>query len=671
MRLGVCYYPEHWPQAWWADDAQQMVELGIRQVRIGEFAWSRIEPEPGRFDWAWLDRAVGTLTSAGLQIVMCTPTAAPPKWLVDADPSVLALGTDGRTRGFGSRRHCDFSSEAYQAQACRITRAVAGRYGHHPAVIAWQTDNEYGCHDTVLSVSPAAARRFRLWLAARYENVAALNAAWGTVFWSQEVTHFDQVDPPYGAVTEANPAQRLDYRRFASDEVVRFNRAQCEILRELSPGRALTHNAMLFFTEFDHHDLAADLDMVSWDSYPLGALENFWFAPAEKLRWLRTGHPDFAAFHHDLYRGMSRQPFWVMEQQPGPVNWGAWNPAPAPGIVRLWTWEAFAHGAEVVSYFRWRQVPFAQEQMHAGLQTPDRRFAAGADEARQVVSELALLSAHAEREPHLAAAAAPTAPTQQTPQTPQTAQVALLLDYTSLWAVQTQPQGADENPLRIAFEAYSALRSLGLDVDIVGPTASLTGYALVVLPAQTIVSAALLQALLSSKAQLFVYPRAGSKVDSFHISAGLPPGPLRALIDIRVECVESLPPGASCALRWRGLHRAGQRWREHITAAAGVAVEARFDDGHPALLRQGRTRYLATRVEPSFERELLQAAAADAGLATTWLPDGLRLRRRGTWLFVINYSGEVQHVQVPQARWLLGGPRVPAHGVAIAEHGPA
>ncbi len=156
MKLGVCYYPEHWPESRWMEDATRMANAGIRIVRIGEFAWSRIEPEPGRLDWSWLDRAVDTLADAGLKIVLCTPTATPPKWLVDAHPDILALDLNGQPRRFGSRRHYCFSSATYQAESARITRAVAERYGDHPAVCAWQTDNEYGCHNTVLSYSENA-----------------------------------------------------------------------------------------------------------------------------------------------------------------------------------------------------------------------------------------------------------------------------------------------------------------------------------------------------------------------------------------------------------------------------------------------------------------------------------------------------------------------------------
>ena len=166
--LGVCYYPEHWPQDLWAADAARMVALGLTYVRIGEFAWSRIEPSPGLFDFGWMDRAIDTLGAAGLKVVIGTPTATPPKWLIDLHPDILPVDpATGRTRGFGSRRHYDFSSTVYRDHANRITTAIAERYGHHPAVVGWQTDNELCCHDTALSASPAARDAFRAWCAAR------------------------------------------------------------------------------------------------------------------------------------------------------------------------------------------------------------------------------------------------------------------------------------------------------------------------------------------------------------------------------------------------------------------------------------------------------------------------------------------------------------------------
>ena len=208
MRLGVCYYPEHWPEEWWADDARRMAEIGISRVRIGEFAWSRIEPDPGRFDWGWLDRAIEVLHQAGLGIILGTPTATPPKWLVDQMPDMIAIDEQGRPRGFGSRRHYCFSHLGYRAQAARITKALADRYGDHPAIVQWQTDNEYGCHDSVPSYSAAALSGFRLWLTQRYATIKALNQAWGTVFWSMEFRSFDEVTLPHLTVTEPNQIGR-------------------------------------------------------------------------------------------------------------------------------------------------------------------------------------------------------------------------------------------------------------------------------------------------------------------------------------------------------------------------------------------------------------------------------------------------------------------------------
>jgi beta-galactosidase len=386
--LGVCYYPEHWPEAQWPDDAARMVDAGLTLVRIGEFAWSRLEPEAGQMDFGWLDRAIDTLGRAGLQVVLGTPTATPPRWMLDRHPDMLAVDAQGRPRKFGSRRHYCFSHAGYLGECRRIVTLLAERYGRNPYVTAWQTDNEYGCHDTIHSYSDAARHAFRDWLAQKYQSVGALNRAWGNIFWSMEYRSFDDIDLPNLTVTEPNPAHVLDFRRFSSDQVVAFNRAQVDILRRHTDA-PIAHNYMGRITEFDHYKVGADLDIASWDSYPIGFLSDRLEATADhKARFLRQGDPDFQAFHHDLYRAVGRGRWWIMEQQPGPVNWAPYNPAPLPGMVRLWTWEAFAHGAEAVCYFRWRQAPFAQEQMHSGLLRPDSAPAPGLAEAAQVAAEL-------------------------------------------------------------------------------------------------------------------------------------------------------------------------------------------------------------------------------------------------------------------------------------------
>ncbi len=612
MKLGCCYYPEHWPEELWVEDARRMADMGLSQARIGEFTWSRLEPEPGRYDWAWLDRAISILGDAGLSVILGTPTATPPKWLVDQMPDIVAVDADGRPRKYGSRRHYCFSHPDYRKECARIVTALAERYGNHPAVTGWQTDNEYGCHETTVSYSQAAADAFRKWLAAKYDDVDALNTAWGNVFWSMEYRSFDEVDPPNLTVTEPNPAHMLDYRRFASDEVVRFNRLQVDILRAHSPGRDIMHNFMGFVTDFDHHDVGADLDIASWDSYPLGFLEQYWFSEEDKLRYARQGHPDIAAFHHDLYRGCCKHGRWgVMEQQPGPVNWARWNPAPLPGMVHLWTLEAAAHGAEFCSYFRWRQVPFAQEQMHAGLLRPDGEIAPGGEEAVRAAEDLARLDL---------------------PETPAQAPVALLFSYEADWLFQTQPQGKDFRYVELVFEMYSALRQLGLNIDIVAPHARLDGYKMVIAPSLPVLSQELIDHLAALDLPVLFGPRSGSKTADFQIPPELGPGPLQKVLPVKVGRVESLRPGLEEVFEGSAVGR----WKEDIET--DLLPELSLESGDGALYQQGDFRYLAVWPSAKMAKQIFATMASEAELTVHNLPRDLRLRRAGGYVFACNYG---------------------------------
>jgi beta-galactosidase len=608
--LGTCYYPEHWPEEIWAEDAARMAALGLTWVRIGEFAWSRLEPEPGRYDWAWMDRAFDVLTGAGLKVVLGTPTATPPRWMLDRLPDMLAVDADGRARRFGSRRHYCFSHEGYRAEAIRITKDLADRYGTHPGLGAWQTDNEYGCHDTVLSYSDAARGAFRDWLAQRYQSVDALNRAWGNVFWSMEYGDFDQVDLPNLTVTEPNPSHALDFRRFSSDQVARFNEGQVAAIRARSDA-PISHNYMGRTLEFDHFTLGAQMEIATWDSYPLGFLEDRLEDPADhKRRHARQGDPDFQAFHHDLYRAVGRGRWWVMEQQPGPVNWAPHNPAPLPGMVRFWTWEAFAHGAECVSYFRWRQAPFAQEQYHAGLLRPDSVEAPAFAEAKHVAEELA-------QAPAVEDTAAP---------------VALVFDYGSAWAWTVQPQGVGCDYFRLVFEVYRGLRKLGLSVDILPPdTADLGAYGLVLIPGLTAPSAALMDAIARADTQVILGPRTGAKTAALSIPVPLPPA--IPGLDVTVARVETMRPDMPVAVR-QGGHVT--LWREDLEGSATVLDED--EDGRPVTMHSGNVTYLGGWPDAEFLRHILLRACAGAGVPTVDLPPDIRLRQSGDTRFIFNHG---------------------------------
>jgi len=607
---GVCYYPEHWPEDHWTDDARRMVAAGLTWVRIGEFAWGRIEPREGRFDFAWLDRAIAVLGEAGLKVILGTPTATPPLWVVNKHPDMLAVDAMGRPRKFGSRRHYCFSHQGYRDECYRIASLLGERYGKHPHIHAWQIDNEYGCHDTTLSYSSAAREGFRDWCAQRYQSADALNRAWGNVFWSMEYDSIDDIDLPNLTVTEPNPAHVMAFRRFSSDQVVNFNKLQADVLRRHTD-KPLIHNYMGRITDFDHFAVGADLDIASWDSYPIGFLSDRLEAtPAHKARFLRQGDPDMQAFHHDLYRSVGKGRWWVMEQQPGPVNWAPYNPAPLPGMARLWAHEAFAHGAEAVCYFRWRQAPFAQEQQHAGLLRPDSADAPALAEAAQVAQELA-----------------------QFPETGTTqAQVALLFDYPSAWVWSIQPQGADFDYFRLTFAAYKALRRAGLSVDIVNATADIAPYKLILAPGIATLPQSLLDQLATFPGTALIGPRSNAKTRELSIPVPLPPN-LPGL-DATVTLVESLPPDITVPLSGGG---AFAHWFEQLdTSAAGETTTT----SQPAIASQGKLHYLAGWPDDTaFDRLIAQACAAE-GLDTLTLPDGLRCRDTDTHRFWFNYAPE-------------------------------
>tara|TARA_B100000925_G_scaffold86196_1_gene61802 strand:- start:1153 stop:3099 length:1947 start_codon:yes stop_codon:yes gene_type:complete len=638
--LGVCYYPEHWPEDMWISDAQSMYKNGIRWVRIAEFAWSRIEPEPKNFDWKWLDKAVDILGNAGLKIVMCTPTATPPRWLINQMPDMLAVDQNGQKRKFGSRKHYSFSHKGYQKESQRITQAVAERYGNNSFIQAWQTDNEFGCHETTYSWCQSSLQEFRNWLQVKYQSIEKLNEEWGNVFWSMEYSSFEDIDLPNLTVTEANPAHHFAFRRFSSDQVKNFNSQQVKIINQFSPNRPVSHNYMGHFVEFDHYKVSKDLDIAAWDSYPLGFLQNMQSIAREDKKLLfecyNIGDPDFQAYHHDLYRGMGR--LWVMEQQPGPVNWAKYNPVPLPGAVRMWTWEAFAHDAEVVSYFRWRQAPYAQEQMHAGLMHCDNSPAMGSKEALQVSKEIQEIK---------------LPPTQK-------ADIALLHDYEACWMTEIDGQTQDFHYTRLMLDFYKSIRINGGSLDIVGKNTDFTGYKLIIIPSFVHLDEEIFSRITLSGAKILAGPRTGVKTNGFQIPHNLS---LEGL-GFKVTRVDALPQELPIEVEWKGIKGHINVWREQ-GQCSGTSDGKGIDD-MPVVTTGNKGSYLCGWPDENLLKAIMKEQMLSAGLTTVSLPQYLRVRQRGNLLFFTNYGK--QKVSIPKeynGEFLLGQRELAQSDLAI------
>jgi beta-galactosidase len=655
LQLGVCDYPEQISEAQWLTFPKRMKALGLKFVRVAEFAWSKLEPKSGQYAFEWLDRVVDALHSEGLQVVLCTPTATPPAWLIRAHPEILPIDNQGRVRGFGSRRHYDYSSDLYWQESARIVEVMAKRYGNHPGVIGWQTDNEHGCHDTTRSYSPAALEKFQLWLEKKYLDTETLNQAWGNAFWSQEYGSFLEVGLPNLTVTDPNPSHVLDFYRFSSDQLIAYDKMQTQILRDHSPGRFVTHNFMIFFSDFDHFKAAEHLDFVSWDNYPTGMLETSNASEAVKSEYARTGHPDMIALNHDVYRGLKNgKGFWVMEQQCGQVNWASHNPLPADGAVKLWTMQAMAHGADAVTYFRWQAARAAQELMHSGLLrfdgTPDR----GLLEVQKFVGNLELLS-----------------------DAPISSKVVVLHDYESLWAYDLQKHSASSSYWGQMMLFYGVLRNLGLDVDIRHPDSDLSSYQLIVAPALTMLSeqtAANLEQTVKNGAYLLLGARTGFRKPTGGVWESRAPGPLAQLAGVRVQNFDALRPGLTSRIEAFDQKFETHTWNESLEIISDdVKVLGKyFDDplySQVALTERnvgaGAVMYAGFWAERLLEKTL-EHVCARVGIATLNLEKGLRYSRRGGLVYAQNWSKGGIPLDLPEeTEFLLGSSLLAPHGVSI------
>jgi beta-galactosidase len=495
---------------------------------------------------------------------------------------------------------------------------MAERYGEHPAVVGWQTDNEFGCHETTRTYGEESRRGFQAWLRELYEDdLAALNEAWGTVFWSQEYSAWEQIGLPHNTPAEPNPSQVLDFYRYRSDVVVSFQEVQVDILRRLSPGRWVTHNFMRMFDEFDHYDASECLDFATWDSYPTGGVELSWLSPEEKTRWARTGEPDLVAFNHDLYRGLKGDDrgIWVMEQQAGQINWAPYNPLPARGAVALWTAQGYAHGCDVISYFRWRAATVAQELMHSGLLRHDETV----DRGGQEVAALELPGR---------------------PNAPVAARVVLLHDYESLWVYDAQPHNADASYWRQTLLFYSALRSLGVDVDVRHPDHDLAGYDLVVAPAIQIVGEERAEYLVEAAqdALFLAGPRFAYRTPTGRVHEEGQPGPLTSLLGCKLENIDAMRPGLFCHV---GAHQVGI-WAESYRLLGGEAAHVYTDGpmaGAAAVVRHGNAVTLGAW-SPTLIRDVLAGLLEERGILFERLPEGVRVARRGNLATWMNFNQE-------------------------------
>lgn len=648
MKFGVCYYPEHWPEARWAEDARLMRELGLSVIRLAEFAWAKMEPEPGVYDWGWLDRAIDLFAAAGMDVVLGTPTCTPPAWLTRQHPEILRVDGNGRSRNHGTRRHYCPNSPIYRRFSRQIVQQMAQRYGQDERITGWQIDNEFGGGKTARCYCPTCAGEFRRWLEKRYGNIDTLNEAWGTIFWSQAYGDWSQINPPGDDINYKNPSQLLDFYRFSTDSYVNYQQEQIDLLRELAPGRFITHNFMGLYLDLDQFDLAAPLDFITWDNYPTGFPDRWrqmLYPPGvdssrnDPAYAYDVGDPVVQSMAHALMRGLKQRPFWIMEQQCGHINWGDVNPGIRPGTPRLWVWHAVAEGADHVIYFRWRATLLAQEQYHSGLLGHDGRPDVGFGDQKKLLAELDQLN--------------------QLSVAPLDAPVAILFSYDDLWSLQMLPHRRDFHYLRHLYIFYHACLRLGINVDLVPATADLNRYKLVIAPTAHVADEALAQRLhayASGGGTLLLGIRSGFKTTSNLVTDEPLPGALRDLAGVTVTSWQSLPLEQAIPFRSSIPDFAGDAtyWVETLAVETAVPL-ATYQDGSGAALAEnlvgnGRVLTLGFYPTPQQARTLLTHLANQQAIGTLPdLPSGMVALRRGGVQLLLNFSERPQAVTLGTA----------------------
>ena len=369
LSLGTCYYPEHWDKKLWRDDLRRMKENGIFTIRIAEFAWSKVEPEEGVFTYEFFDEFLEVAKEADMKVIFGTPTATPPAWLTEKYPEVLNCRLDGTPFYHGMRRHYNYNSPKYQELCKRIVEKIASHYAKHPAIVGWQIDNEINCEvNEFYSESDTLA--FREFVKEKYQTLDALNEAWGTVFWNQTYTDWEQIYVPRTTIHDStNPHQVLDYTRFVSESAIRFCKMQSDIIRKYKkPEDFITTNGM--FGNLDNHKMEDEcLDVYTYDSYP-----NFAYCLIEDPK--HSDDLNDRKWSRNLTEVRSICPhFGIMEQQSGANGWNTRMeaPAPKPGQMMLWAMQSIAHGADYVSFFRWRTATMGTEIYWHGILDYDNR----------------------------------------------------------------------------------------------------------------------------------------------------------------------------------------------------------------------------------------------------------------------------------------------------------
>lgn len=612
MLLGVDYYPEQWESARMEADMDRILELGGNVIRIGEFAWHRMEPEEGRFDFSYFDGVIAMAKAKGLQVIFGTPTATPPAWLIHKYPDILSQFENGASRAFGGRHVACYSHETYRAYCAKIITRLAQHYKGEPAIIAWQIDNELGHEGSDQCWCPRCRASFQQFLREKFGgDIRALNETYGTAFWSQEYNNFDEIPLPAPTITTHNPALRLDWERFCSEKLHSFAQFQAELLRKIIPGAVVMHDfpGGGLGKHADYSALAGTLDRVAYNNYPV------WGGQKEPLP------PSEIAFGLDYIRSLKGENFWITEAIMGAQGHDVTGFLPRPDQAKLWSWQGMAHGCEGLLYFRYRGATKGAEQFCYGIldadNVPRRRFY----EVQRFFNEVR--------------------PYESVLTTPVHSDAAILYDYDSLSSFRIQQQSLLLDCEAEMKRLHGVLFRAGQSVDVIPASRDFSGYRLVIIPNMIVTDPGFTNRLKAYVAAggvaVVTYRTAVKDRDNNLVFGKTIPVDLCDLLGLFVEETESVQEYHCIPLAGESGSGTAGIFRDMIVPQ-GAQTLWRYDDPfyrrYAAITRnswgKGTVYYVGTTPDQAILDRVIGQAMEAAGLESLALPDGVESVVRGS-----------------------------------------
>ncbi len=640
LLLGVDYYPDQTPESLWEEDARMMAEFGITNVRVAEFAWSLMEPSEGKFEFAWLRHAIDILQKHGIAVILGTPSAAPPPWLTSKYPEVLMVNDEGMTISPGGRRFTCPTNKVYRRLSLAIASEMARTFTDTPGVIGWQIDNEFTLQRWGRCYCKYCRAGFQDWLRNKYGSLDAINSKWGTAFWSQVYTDFAQIPVPLPSNGDPNPGLALDYDRYQSFANASFLEEQLVMLRKTCPRHFVTtNNVGAPLDTIDLRELYRNLDFVCHDNYP-GFVQIFSQGmPPEML-------PTVIALGHDSMRCVKDgKPYLIMEEQSGKAGQRFFAPQPHKGQLRLWTYQAIAHGAMGVNYFRWDTATFGAEEYWHGLLNHDRSKSIGFDEIQQTIKELKTLG-------------------REMLESSYSADLALVFDLDSDWALQIQPGNNKLTYQSHLISWYASIAGAHTGIDIIRADADLSRYKAVFAPLQYVLSekqAAGIRSFVDGGGLFVTSFRLGVKDGSSQIVRTPLPGLLRDVMGVTVKDyvpIYSEKIGVKFSSQLAGPDAQCELWAD-LLQPASASVLATYTGpyaGEAAItinsFGKGKAIYLGADLDPASLARVLGTLLGTAGIKSSFgVPRGVEVtvRKSGDkqWIFLLNHTQESQEVSLP------------------------